>query len=349
MLKHAPSVYIPHQPDDDDITLPTVLSLVVHSAIIGFIVYSHHVPKIETPPAIETSIVTPAELAAMKAAVLDNREALAAAGTQTDQSQENANSESPDATTATAPNTSRPKESVSDSIRRRVPIIFSRSTDEADDFETTGYVDPDVKEALAKRRETNKQMMEAFNRQQMEKAAGKIDDYSAEVDADYLAELKKLEAFKKTEKNPAKTDKPKRVEVSVPSSLSHNDSNSRDAVKADSSTGKTISLGDDSSQSPSKPGGAPGGAANKPSASSISSALVAHIKPYWHPPSGRIGKSLKVIIDVDASGNVLTVAANSDDAALNNSLEQAVRDASPLTPVVGSDFTVLKPTFKVTQ
>ncbi|PNK59886.1 hypothetical protein [Psychrobacter sp. FDAARGOS_221] len=76
MLNRAPNVYTPVEPEDNGVALPVVLSLVVHGAILAFIVLSHHIPKIKTPPAIETSIVTPEQLAQMQADISANREAM---------------------------------------------------------------------------------------------------------------------------------------------------------------------------------------------------------------------------------------------------------------------------------
>lgn len=80
MLNRAPSVYVPVEPEDNGIVLPAVLSLIVHGSILAFIALSYQVPKIEDNQAIETSIITPEELASLQADIQANRESLAAGG-----------------------------------------------------------------------------------------------------------------------------------------------------------------------------------------------------------------------------------------------------------------------------
>lgn len=79
MLNRAPSVYVPVEPEDNGIALPAVLSLIVHGTILAFIALSYQAPKIEDNQAIETSIITPEELASLQADIQANRESLAAA------------------------------------------------------------------------------------------------------------------------------------------------------------------------------------------------------------------------------------------------------------------------------
>lgn len=78
MLNRAPSVYVPVEPEDNGIALPAILSLIVHGSILAFIALSYQVPKIEDNQAIETSIITPEELASLQADIQANRESLAA-------------------------------------------------------------------------------------------------------------------------------------------------------------------------------------------------------------------------------------------------------------------------------
>lgn len=79
MLNRAPSVYVPVEPEDNGIALPAILSLIVHGTILAFIALSYQAPKIEDNQAIETSIITPEELASLQSDIQANRESLAAA------------------------------------------------------------------------------------------------------------------------------------------------------------------------------------------------------------------------------------------------------------------------------
>lgn len=77
----------------------------------------------------------------------------------------------------------------------------------------------------------------------------------------------------------------------------------------------------------------------------ITAALVAHIEPHWQVPSGKTGKRVSAKIRVDDNGNVISVVIFGDDVALKNSLENAIRNASPLLPIVGTTYRTLTPTF----
>ena len=78
MLNRAPNVYIPIEPEDNGIAIPAVLSVIVHVAILAFIIFSHRIPDLEEPEPIETTLITPEELAAVQSNIAANREAMAA-------------------------------------------------------------------------------------------------------------------------------------------------------------------------------------------------------------------------------------------------------------------------------
>lgn len=80
-------------------------------------------------------------------------------------------------------------------------------------------------------------------------------------------------------------------------------------------------------------------------APNIGSALEAHIKPHWRVPSGKKGKQVTVKINVDSNGNVLSVSISGGDSVLNQSLESAIYNASPLTPMIGTPHRRLSATF----
>lgn len=80
VLNRAPSVYVPVEPEDNGIALPAILSLIVHGSILAFIALTYQAPSIEDNPTIETSIITPEELASLQAEIQANRETLAAGG-----------------------------------------------------------------------------------------------------------------------------------------------------------------------------------------------------------------------------------------------------------------------------
>lgn len=87
----------------------------------------------------------------------------------------------------------------------------------------------------------------------------------------------------------------------------------------------------------------------KVTSGTLAGALVAHIKPHWHPPSGNQGARLSAQISIDAQGRILSVTIlGAGDTQLRQSLENAIMSASPLTPLVGSGVSNLKVNFVVT-
>lgn len=74
-MKQAPSVFIPTTPEGDGIALPLVLSVLAHVLLFGFIIYTHQTPDLDEPVNIETTMVSPEQLAAMQGQIRANREA----------------------------------------------------------------------------------------------------------------------------------------------------------------------------------------------------------------------------------------------------------------------------------
>lgn len=77
----------------------------------------------------------------------------------------------------------------------------------------------------------------------------------------------------------------------------------------------------------------------------LKAALEAHIRRHWNVPSNASGERLTANIRTDANGNVLSVNISGGSAVLRASLEDAIRNASPLTPAAGSGFTSFKANF----
>lgn len=70
----------------------------------------------------------------------------------------------------------------------------------------------------------------------------------------------------------------------------------------------------------------------------VVSALIAIIRPRWHVPANAKGERLKASIRVDASGNVLSVNVSGGTEALRASLESAIHNSSPLSPLANTDY-----------
>ena len=74
-MNNAPTIYVPTQPEGNGLTLPTLLSLLAHGIVIGILIYTYQQPKLETVGSIETTMVSPGELAEMQGQILANRAA----------------------------------------------------------------------------------------------------------------------------------------------------------------------------------------------------------------------------------------------------------------------------------
>lgn len=67
------------------------------------------------------------------------------------------------------------------------------------------------------------------------------------------------------------------------------------------------------------------------------SALIRLIEPKWHVPANAKGERLTAVITTDQNGNVLSVQVKGGSQTLKASLESAIFNASPLTPLKGTD------------
>lgn len=87
------------------------------------------------------------------------------------------------------------------------------------------------------------------------------------------------------------------------------------------------------------------GASGGVNKNSIITALQEIIYRNWQVPSNASGERLQATIRVDGSGNVLSVSVSGGSAALKESLERAIANSSPLSPVAGTEFRELKVSF----
>lgn len=77
----------------------------------------------------------------------------------------------------------------------------------------------------------------------------------------------------------------------------------------------------------------------------IISALQSHIRSHWRA-TGK-NQTLQVKLKVDGSGNVLNVQVSGEDEYLREQLKDTIYRASPLTPIVGTNYRDLNFNFKI--
>ena len=353
MLKQAPVVYVPTEPEGDGVAMPSLLSLVVHGAIVGFILLSHQIPEVVQPAGLETTLVSQSELAQMQA------DALASASSNNTGITANANSSSNNSTSVdvTLDASSPPQDnSVSEMVRRSVSV-FTRSDNPPDgqpsEYGVSGGSSDDVildngfdreayAEELARKQANHDEAREAFERQLESEIQAEQQAYEEYLQAQYEAEQARLKELRKAQANPEKVDKPERVETQY---------SPKPRPKADGG-GKTqsFSLGDGSpasetssksSGSPSRSAGSSGSSGGGKSESTLAGELKRILQPRVDSatPAGLSRQTVSVSIRVDGSGNVTSVSVSSGNAGLKSAIEGAVRSASPLRPFVGTDYT----------
>lgn len=327
-----PSVYIPVEPEGNGLGVPMVLSILIHAAIIGFVFFTHRVPKMDIPESIETSIVTPEELAAMQAGIKANREA-GQTGTQGDVSSQtydanlNTNNSAVDNNSAVTDPTTAQKPQVT---RQSVPIFIptdDTSIDETQATQADSRLDSsDIKDMDYERRR------QIFSEQMQREAEKNLQEFANEI-AEKNEEQKQLVNELKSKK--PIIEKPKRVEKSFDPNNNDTDPSSRSTPAWSlSEDGDSLIAGSTAGTRGSQ--GSQGSTGSRGGGGSIDGALISHIEPYWYPPKNRIGERVVADVTVDANGNVLSIKINSADNELKSSLDSAIRNASPLTPIQGT-------------
>lgn len=84
-------------------------------------------------------------------------------------------------------------------------------------------------------------------------------------------------------------------------------------------------------------------------ADSIKAALISHIRPHWNYTTPDSKQILNAKISVDSAGNVISSSINGGTPELRNTLKSAIAQASPLTPIIGTNYTTLNIQFVTNQ
>ena len=337
-----PSVYIPIEPEDNGLGIPMVLSILVHGLIIGFVFFTHRVPDINIPPSIETSIVTPEELAAIQAGIQANREA-GQSGTQGDVA-----SESFDAAMSTndsngstrSNNTIAPPAATKSTqvTRRSVPIFIPSDDMPLDDFDPDSQVQTQVDtrtDANDIKTKSYEERMQIFREQSEQESKQTLQEFAEQVAQQKLEEKGRVAELKTKRPN---TEKPIRIAKTFPAADSGSNSNDN----AGNSTG-TLSLGDDGN--PIFKGSGTGSGRNSSGASggkkggssgSNHSAIESRIMSKFIAPVNTANQRTVLRVKVAADGTVLEASANGGTSSLEKAAVAAAYAASPL-PIDSSD------------
>ena len=315
-MNNAPLVYIPTPPDSDGLTLPTLLSLLAHGIVIGLLIYTYQQPSLETSGAIETTMVSPEQLAEMQAQILSNR-AAAQAASQANSILPAETSESTASTASTPP--TAPSESATSSSQR-VPV-FMRSDDAADE---PILMSENQQQRLAEQSAAYERNLAEWNAQAEALAIERLEQVEQRQQEDDAKERERLKEYRDKQKNttnprinrPSKTDRNIEIETGLPSSA-----------------GKTFDLSDgqstaDSRVADSKPASTRSSASA--SAGDFKNSIAAKIQRNLKAPLETQGITAKVALRLDNQGNVLSAKATGANSAVNDAAEQAAFAASPL-------------------
>lgn len=312
-MNNAPAVYVPTQPEGDGLTMPTLLSLLAHGIVLGLLIYTYQTPTLEIAGSIETTMVSPGELAQIQGQILANRAAAAeqAASASSSASAEMQMNES---------DSDAADQNSAEQGSQQVPV-FTRS-DEPDTTTSRPMLMSEIQQQrlLEQTQEYERNMAEL---------AAKLDDNAMEklnqVERDkrqqQIDEQKKLGEFRSAQnKQPRVT----------------NDSNGL-GITSGSNRGSTntpasnpLSLEGDGKPNNSGVQASNAGGGSSGSKQQYIAKISAKIKSKHINPSNESGYSIDLFIRVDSAGNVTSVKASNGSLAANRAAESAVKAASPL-------------------
>lgn len=306
-MNNAPTVYVPTEPEGNGLTLPMLLSLLAHGIVIGVLIYTYQQPDLETAGSIETTMVTPGELAEMQSQILANR---AAAQAQAANGEGNA---ATDQQMSANNSNNAPFSSQSDSQNNS---IFTRSDESAD---SSVLMSQDHRQRLLEQSQEYERNIAELAAQLDESALENLDQVQQDKQNELDEEREQLKSFRSKQNNPPKIKKP-----------TSSDGNIEIEAGSSSSTGKSLSLSDgqstmsnDTATSSPTTGSGKSAGANR---GASNSEIVNLIKRNYNPPVAAKGSSQQttLTITVKANGDVTNVTASGPDNAVNEAARQAV-------------------------
>ena len=320
-MNNAPVVYVPTEPEGNGLTLPTLLSLLAHGIVIGILIYTYQHMEIDTTGSLETTMVSPEQLAEMQGQILANR-AAASDGSQKDSNASGAISNEP----FNSNNSDNAGANSSQSSSQRVPT-FVKSDNAAD-----GYSDAPIlmsqeqQQRLSEQSQAYESDSAEWAAQQDELALERLERIEQNKKSDLNEESERLEAFRDKKNNPPKIEKPnssqRNIEISAGSSggggKNYSLSDGQSTLSGESSTAST-SKGSSRSASSGKRGAS-------------NSEIINLIKRNYNPPTAAKGSTQRatLTITVNSNGDVVNVSASGADSAVNEAAKQAVMSARNL-------------------
>ena len=284
--------------------------MLAHGIVLGLLIYTYQQPDLEVAGTIETTMVSPGELAEMQGQILANR---AAAEAQA------ANSSSSALATEqiNAADSNNANQNSTQPSSQRVPVFIN-----SDDLATRPIL------MSEEQHQRQLEQIEEYNRNMAEWAAElddttneKLDEVQQQKKSERDEQREQLQGFRSTEKNPVKIVKPNSTQRNI---------NIESESAGSDSTGESQSLADGKLK-PS--GGGAKNSSNSPSRSTgdFKRGIADKIQRNLKAPIETQGTSARVTLKLDARGNVISATASGSNATVNEAAEKAAYASSPLT------------------
>ncbi|WP_435949024.1 cell envelope integrity protein TolA [Psychrobacter sp. DM8] len=318
-MNNAPAVFVPTEPESNGLTWPMFLSLLAHGVVLGLLIYNYQTPVIETAGSIETTMVSPEQLAQMQSEILANRAAASAqqasdnpsSSINTDATSEPVN---PNIYSSDSSQTSETASPTSQSVP-----VFLQSDDGTD---TPILMSQEQQERYTQQSEEYQRQLAQWSAEQQAITEERLKRIEQRKQQDDQAVENRLKTFRDKQLNPPKIEKPtvkqRNIEITSGSAgKSFSLSDGESTVSGDSATTSSKS-GNSSSASGSR------GASN--------SEIINLIKRNYQPPVAARGSTQRstLTITVRSNGDVANVTASGPDSAVNEAARQAVLNTGNL-------------------
>ncbi len=315
IMNLAPVVYVPTEPEGNGITLPTLLSVLAHGIVLGILIYTYQHMDVDTVGSLETTMVSPEQLAEMQGQILANR-AAASDGTQNDSNASGAVSNEP----FNSNNANNAGANSAQSTSQRVPV-FMQSDNPADGYsEAPILMSQEQHERLSEQSQSYESELAEWAAQQEELTLERLERIEENKKSDNNEGSARLKELRDKKNNPPKIEKPtssqRNIEINSGSSggggKNYSLSDGQSTLSGDASTSSTSKGSSRSASSGSR------GASN--------SEIINLIKRNYNPPTAAQGSTQRatLTITVNSSGDVVNVSASGSDSAVNDAAKQAV-------------------------
>ena len=281
-----------------------------HGIVLGLLVYTYQQPELETVGNIETTMVTPGELAEMQGQILANRAAMQA---QAASSTSNIATSEPIPTDS---NSNVSQTNASPNLQRE--SVFTRSDSPAD--QPVLMSQEQHQRRIEQMQEYERNMAE-LAAQLDETALEELNQVEQDKQNQLDAERARLKSFRHTENNPPKIKRPNNTQANLEiETSSTNNAGKNFSLEAD---GKSTISG-----SPTTSGQSTGSnsSASTGSRGASNSEIINLIKRNYNPPVAAKGSTQQatLTITVNSNGDVVNVSVSGSDSAVNEAAKQAV-------------------------